>query len=75
MPSSDECVITFRVVGGIFGVGRRATKLNELLNRGQIGPWHVGQWIDFRHTAIRIKFLTAADGDFATLTRVTEQHP
>jgi hypothetical protein len=33
MPSSDECVITFRVVGGIFGVGRRATKLNELLKQ------------------------------------------
>jgi hypothetical protein len=58
-------------VGGIFGVGRLATKLNELLNRGQIGPWHVGQWIDFTHTAI----LTAADGDIATLSRVTEQHP
>jgi hypothetical protein len=75
MPNSDECVITFRVVGGIFGVGRLATKLNELLNSDQIGSWHVGQWIDFRHNAIRIKFLTAADGDFATLTRVTEQHP
>jgi hypothetical protein len=33
MPNSDECVITFRVVGGIFGVGRRATKLNELLKQ------------------------------------------
>ena len=66
MPSSDECVITFRVVGGIFGVGRLATKLNELLNKGEIGPWHVGQWIDFTHSAIRIKFLTAADGEVAT---------
>ncbi len=36
MPNSDECVITFPV-GGIYGVGRLATKLNELLNRGQIG--------------------------------------
>jgi hypothetical protein len=70
MPSSDECVITFPVAGGIFGVGRLATKLNELLNRGQIGPWHVGQWIDFKHTAIRIKFLTAADGEVATRSRV-----
>jgi len=66
MPSSDECVITFPVVGGIFGVGRLATKLNELLNKGEIGPWHVGQWIDFTHTAIRIKFLTATDGEIAT---------
>jgi hypothetical protein len=39
MTSSDECVITFPVAGGIFGVGRLATKLNELLNKGQIGPW------------------------------------
>ena len=66
MAGSEECVITFSVVGGIFGVGRLATKLNELLKAGQIGPWHVGQWIDFKHTAIRIKFLTAADGDLAT---------
>ena len=65
MPSSEECEVTFPIVGGIFGVGRLATKLNELLNRGQIGPWHVGQWIDFTHTAIRIKFLTAADGEVA----------
>ena len=61
MPNSDECVITFPV-GGIFGVARLATKLNELLKSGQIGPWHVGHWIDFRHTAIRIKFLTVTDG-------------
>ena len=47
--NSDECVITFPV-GGIFGVARLATKLNELLKRGQIGPWHVGHWIDFKHT-------------------------
>ena len=29
MPNSDESVITFPVVGGIFGVARLATKLNE----------------------------------------------
>jgi hypothetical protein len=54
MAGSDECVITFPVVGGIFGVGRLATRLNELLNGGQIGPWLVGRWIDFTHTAIRM---------------------
>ena len=59
MQNADECVIAFPVVGGIFGVARLATKLNELSGRQQIGPWHVGQWIDFKHTAIRIKFLTA----------------
>ena len=64
MPNSDESVITFPV-GGIFGVARLATKLNELLKRDQIGPWHVGHWIDFKHTAIRIKFLTTTDGEVA----------
>jgi len=65
MPNSDESVITFPVVGGIFGVARLATKLNELSKRGQIGPWHVGHWIDFKHTAIRINFLTTTDGEVA----------
>ena len=65
MPNSDESVITFPVVGGIFGVARLATKLNELLKRGEIGPWHVGHWIDFKHTAIRINFLTTTDGEVA----------
>jgi hypothetical protein len=65
MSNSTEHVITFPVTGGIFGVGRLATRLNELLNADQIGPWHVGQWIDFTHTAVRIKFGTAADGELA----------
>jgi hypothetical protein len=60
MPNPDECVITFPV-RGIFGVARLATKLNELLHSGQIGAWHVGHWTDFKHTAIRIKFLTVTD--------------
>ena len=65
MQSSDECLIVSPVVGGIFGVARLATKLNELLDRQQIGPWRVGQWIDYKHTAILIKFLTATDGEVA----------
>jgi len=64
MPNPDECVITFPV-GGIFGVARLATKLNELLKNCQIGPWHVGHWIDFKHTAIRINFFTTTDGEVA----------
>ncbi len=66
MPSSDECVIAFPVAGGIFGVGRLATRLNQLLDRDQIGPWHIGQWTDFKHTAIGIEFGTAADGEVAS---------
>jgi hypothetical protein len=57
--------ITFPVVGGIFGVGRLATMLEGLADSGQIGPWHVGHWIDFRHTEIRIQFDTGADGEVA----------
>jgi len=57
--------LTFPVVGGIFGVGRLATMLKALVDSGQIGPWHIGHWIDFRHTAIRIQFDTPADGEIA----------
>lgn len=62
LPGSE---ITFPVVGGIFGVGRLATVLKALVDSGQIGPWHVGHWIDFRHAAIRIQFDTRADGELA----------
>jgi hypothetical protein len=62
-PGENEVV--FPVVGGIFGVGRLATALNRLETGDRIGPWHVGQWIDFTHTAIRIRFGTAADGEVA----------
>ena len=65
MPAADECLITFPVAGGIFGVARLGSKLNELLDTGQIGSWRVGHWIDFKHTEIRIKFLTVTDGEVA----------
>ena len=65
MANLDECVITFPVAGGIFGVGRLATKLKALADTDQIGPWHVGQWIDFERTAIRIRFGSVADGQRA----------
>jgi hypothetical protein len=68
MSDSDECVITFPIVGGIFGVSRLATKLNALLSAAQISPWHIGQWIDFKHTAIRIRFASAADSEVARLS-------
>lgn len=65
MINSGESVITFPVAGGIFGIGRLTTKLNELVNAGQIGLWHVGEWTDFRHTAIQIRFDTVASGEAA----------
>ena len=60
MTNLDECAITVPVVGGIFGVGRLATRLKALADTEQIGPWHIGHWIDFRHTAIRIRFASVA---------------
>ena len=68
MANLDECVITFAVAGGIFGVGRLATSLKALADTDQIGPWHIGQWIDFQHTAIRVRFGSLADGERAKET-------
>jgi hypothetical protein len=42
MTNLDGCEITFPIVGGIFGVGRLATKLKALADTEQIGPWHIG---------------------------------
>jgi hypothetical protein len=64
MTNLEECEVTFPV-GGIFGVGRLATRLKTLADAGQIGPWHIGQWIDFRHTAIRIRFNSVEDSQLA----------
>jgi len=61
-PGVTNCVVTFAVTGGIFGVGQLATRLNKLLESGQIGVWHIGPWVDWRHTAIRIKFASVEDG-------------
>jgi len=65
MTNFNECVITVPVVGGVFGVGRLATRLKALADTEQIGPWHIGQWIDFKHTAIRIRFGSVADRERA----------
>ena len=61
-PRALECMITFAVTGGIFGVGRLAARLDELSQSGRIGAWHIGPWVDWRHTAIRIKFDSVEDG-------------
>lgn len=65
MTNLDECVITVPVVDGIFGVGRLATRLKALADAEQIGPWHIGHWIDFKHSAIRIQFGSVADRERA----------
>jgi len=59
--NQNECVIIFSVRGGIFGVGRLATRLVGLAADHRIGEWHIGHWIDWSHSAIRISFENAAD--------------
>jgi hypothetical protein len=61
-PRAPECMITLAVTGGIFGVGRLAARLDELSQSGHIGAWHIGPWVGWRHTAIRIKFDSVEDG-------------
>lgn len=64
MTNSQENMITFPAAG-VFGVGRLAAILKGLADSGQIGSWHVGHWVDFHHTAIRIQFDTRAGGEIA----------
>jgi hypothetical protein len=64
MPDS-ESMMTFAVTGGIFGVSRLADRLNALSMTKQIGDWHLGLWVDWRHTAIFANFDTAADAALA----------
>jgi hypothetical protein len=63
MTSSSECLVTFPMPRGIFGVGRLATRLKALAADNQIGEWHIGPWVDWKHTAIRIRFSTVADAN------------
>jgi hypothetical protein len=59
-------MVTFPIANGIFGVGGLATRLMALQSIGHIGPWHVGHWVDFTHTAIRIRFNSVIDAQVAT---------
>ena len=68
MSSDSERLVTFPVKGGIFGVGRLATRLTVLAADHQIGGWHIGHWVDGKHTAIRITFDTVADAVLAKST-------
>lgn len=68
MSNQFECLVTFPVRSGIFGVGRLATRLTALAANREIGEWHIGHWVDWRHTAIRINFDTAGDAALAKST-------
>ena len=68
MTDDPPNVVTFPIAGGIFGVGRLASRLKSLESINQIGPWHVGQWTDYTHTAIRIRFDTDSDCKTASRT-------
>ena len=66
MTGSSESIVTFPAAG-IFGAGRLASRLKELESVDLIGPWHVGHWIDYTHTAIRIRFSSPADARTALI--------
>jgi hypothetical protein len=68
MTEHPSNAIMFGVAGGIFGVGRLASRLKSLESINQIGPWHVGHWTNYTHTAIRIRFSSDADGKMASRT-------
>lgn len=65
MSTENEFVVMFPITGGIFGVGRLASRLTALVAAQRIGEWHVGNWLDHKHTAIRIRFNNAADAGLA----------
>ena len=61
MTSANLCSVTFPVRNGIYGVDVLAKRLIALAEDEQIGEWHIDRWIDWTHTAIRIRFDTVAD--------------
>ena len=58
-------VVRFPVVAGIYGVSQLATKLMAMEADALIGPWHVGNWVDYTHQVIRIRFNSFGDGQAA----------
>jgi hypothetical protein len=67
MMSPSDCLVTFPVRSGIFGVDRLAKRLKALQSEDRIGDWHISYWVDWRHTAIQISFDTVADANRAKL--------
>ena len=67
MTDIPDTVVTFSVMGGIFGVGRLASRLKALESSNLIGSWYVDDCIDYTHNAIRIRFDNVADAKVAIL--------
>ena len=67
VPDVPNTIVTLSVTGGIFGVGRLASRLKTLESVNLISTWHVGDWIDHTHNAIRIRFGNVADAKVAIL--------
>ena len=67
MTDIPDTVVTFSVMGGIFGVGRLASRLKALESINLIGSWYVDDCIDYTHNAIRIRFDNVADAKIAIL--------
>ena len=67
MTDIPDTVVTFSVMGGIFGVGRLASRLKALESINLIGSWYVDDCIDYTHNAIRIRFDNVADTKVAIL--------
>ena len=61
MTSSSSYSVTFPVRNGIYGVDLLAKRLIALAEDKQIGEWHIDRWIDWKHSAIQIRFDTVAD--------------
>lgn len=66
-PDVPNAVVIFSVTGGFLGVGRLTSRLKTLESVNLIGSWHVGDWIDHTHNAIRIWFDNVADAKVAIL--------
>jgi hypothetical protein len=62
---SGQHTVIFPIVNRMFGVDRRAKRLNALVGNGQFCDWHPGRWTDWGHTAIEIRFDSAADATLA----------
>ena len=55
-----DCVVTFAITAGIFGVGQPLAE--QASGKRKDRCLHIGPWVDWRHTAICIKFDSVEDG-------------